>query len=198
MSDLKATRNAQEAGSGFARPRMSILQRHGLIHGCRGTEFGADKYARGNYFGPPPEGVDPVDRYLEYIDAAIRHLTHISQAINFAKGTGGDQRAACAVVDEDASSGFPPSMLPHHSHAIAGLMIAAECAVHDGLLPADPGQPWTRDPGYADAMARRGKPVRGAALSQKDDPAAEERRIAERRRAATVDESRPTLAKETP
>ena len=175
VGDMKAARNAREAGI-CARPRMSILQRHGLIHAVRATEYGADKYARGNYFGPPPTGVDPIDHFAEYVDAAIRHLMHVAQAINVAKGTGGDQRAACAVVDDDSSGGFPPSLLPHFSHTIAGLMIATEVAVANGLLPDDPGQPWKQHPMYLEVLARR-KPTADA-LAQKDDPDSERKRIA--------------------
>lgn len=202
MSDLKAKRDAREQAS-CARPMLSLTQRNGLVHNSRGTGYGADKYARGNYFGPPPADVDPVDRFLGYIDAAMRHLTHVAQAINVAKGTGGDARAACAIVDEDASGGFPPSLLPHVSHAIAGLMIMVECGVTDGLLPADPGEPWKAHPMYAEVLARRatGKPpsthygksdveIRaGQGLPQKDDPDLERARVAALRHA-----SRATLA----
>lgn len=188
MSDLKATRDKQNPG---ARPKLSILQYNGEVYGCRATEYGADKYARGNYFGAPPAGVDPVERFLGYIDAAQRHLGKIAQAINVAKGTGGDLVAACAVPDDEASGGFPPSMLPHIAHAIAGLMIGVECGVHDGLLPPDPGQPWINHPMYKDVLARRavGKPpsshhgksdaeIRAEqGLPQKDDPDAERRRV---------------------
>ena len=184
--DMKVLRNRREA-----RPLLSILPYNGEVHGSRATEYGADKYARGNYFGPPPANVDPVDRFLEYIDAAKRHLGKIAQAINVAKGTGGDQRAACALIDDEASGGFPPSLLPHISHAIAGMLIAVECGVSDGLLPADPGQPWKQHPMYDEVLARRaagktGGPLEGKSdmeiraeqgLPQKDDPDAEKRRI---------------------
>lgn len=184
VGDMKAARNARESAA-VARPRMSILQRHGMIHGVRATEYGADKYARGNYFGPAPAGLDPVDQYLEYVDAAIRHLTHVSQAINVAKGTGGDQRAACAVVDEDMSGAFPPSLLPHVSHTIAGLMIAVEVGVANGLLPADPGQPWKQHPIYLEVLERRHGPKTKAphdrrghdTAAAKDDPDAERARV---------------------
>lgn len=185
MSDMKATRDKSNPG---ARPKLSILQYNGLVHGVRGTEYGADKYARGNYFGPPPAGVDPVDRFAGYIDAAIRHLGKIAQAINVAKGTGTDARVACGVVDDEASGGFPPSMLPHIAHAIAGMMIGVECGVTDGLLPADPGQPWISHPAYAEVQARRSTPAKvinasygqtlvEQGLPQKDDPDAERRRV---------------------
>lgn len=168
--DLKVLRNLRES-----RPELSILQYNGMVYGSRATEYGADKYARGNYFGPPPASVDPVNRFAEYMSAAMRHLGKICQAINVAKGTGGDQKAACAVIDDEASGGFPPSMLPHIAHAIAGLMIAVECGVNDGLLPLDPGQPWKRHDMYAAVLAARAEML--APLAQKDDPAAERKRV---------------------
>jgi hypothetical protein len=169
VGDMKILRNLRES-----RPAMSISQYNGTVYGVRATEYGADKYARGNYHGAPPANVDPVTRFAEYIDAAMRHLGKIAQAINVAKGTGGDVRAACAVVDDEASGGFPPSMLPHLAHAIAGLKILVECGVNDGLLPVDPGQPWIRHPDYA-AVERRRATVQG--LPQKDDPELERRRV---------------------
>lgn len=154
-------------GLGGARPQLSILPRAGLTHGGRAIEYGADKYARGNYHGPPPAklGVDAEPkRLLGYIDATMRHLTDVSDAINRALGTGGDIRAACRIVDSEASGGFPASGLPHLAHAIASLLIGVSCAVDDGLLPADPGQPW---------RAGKGEP----AIAQKDDPGAEKTRV---------------------
>lgn len=173
MTDMKAKRDAHERVT-CTRPQLSILPYNGKIYGTRGVCYGADKYARGNYFGPPPEGVTPVARFLGYLDAAARHLGKIAHAVNVALGTGGDAVAACAVVDDEASGGFPPSMLPHMAHAIAGLMIAVECGVHDGLLPADPGEPWKAHPMYQAVLARRG--VASSDLPQKDDPDAEARR----------------------
>lgn len=191
MTDVKALRDKTERAAGCPRPQMSLINYHGTVHEVRGAAYGADKYFRGNYHGAPPDSVDPVDRFAGYIDAAGRHLLKIAQAINVAKGTGGDVRAACAIVDDEASGGFPPSLLPHISHAIAGLKIAVECGVHDGLLPADPGQPWMQHPMYQDVLARRaaGQPPSSHAgksdveiraeqgLPHKDDPDSERRRI---------------------
>ncbi len=157
MSDMKA-------GLTSSRPKLSIVGRHSMIHQTRGTEYGGDKYARGNYHGAPPAGVTPEARIMGYVDAAMRHLSAISDAYNRAVGTGGDARAAIALPDLEASGGFPASGLPHLSHVLAGLGIAVECAVADGLLPADPGQPW-----------RAG--AREEGLPQKDDPAAERARV---------------------
>lgn len=158
------------------RPKMTLLCSDAAIYQVRATEYGADKYARANFYGPAPDGVTPVDRFLGYVDATIRHLMAISQAINVAKGTGGDQVAACATTDDKASGGFPPSLLPHAAHVLASMAIGIECAIQDGLLPADPGQPWKAHPLYAEVLARRGKGA-GSGLPQKDDPDAERRRV---------------------
>lgn len=171
MTEKKQIGDMKQGLTG-SRPKLSILGRHGLIYTCRGHEYGGDKYARGNYYGPSPIGKDgqpisAVDRFMGYIDAAQRHLAHIAQAVNVAKGTGGDQRAAVACVDDEAAGGFPASMLPHMAHALASLFIGTEVAVMDGLLPADPGQPWV-------ALLK----VAGEALTQKDDAAAERARVA--------------------
>jgi hypothetical protein len=149
-----------------ARAKLSILPRIGLIYACRAIEYGADKYARGNYHGPPPAALGKdagAKRLLGYIDATMRHLTRVSDALNRALGTGGDLVAAAATVDDDGGGKFAPSMLPDLAHALASLVIGVSCAVDDGLLPADPGQPW----------AQKGE----QGLPQKDDPAAERRRI---------------------
>jgi hypothetical protein len=154
-----------------ARPKLSILPRAGLVYGGRGIEYGGDKYARGNYFGPPPPALGEAElaatrRLLGYLDATLRHVTETADAINRALGTGGDLGAACAVADDLASGGFPASGLPHLAHAISSLLIGVTCAVDDGLLPEDPGQPWTKS-------AEDGLP-------QKDDAASERERVERR------------------
>lgn len=148
-----------------SRPKMSILPRVALVHTIRAIEYGADKYARGNYHGPPPPTVSPEDRLLGYIDATMRHLTRVADAINRAKGTGGDTVAACCTRDEDGGGKFPASSLPDLSHALASMAIGVSCAVDDGLLPEDPGQPWK-------------KALVETSIPQKDDPAAERARVA--------------------
>lgn len=159
MADMKH-------GLGGSRPALSILPRTGMIYGGRGIEYGADKYARGNYHGPPPAKLGPnaeALRLLGYIDAAMRHLTHVSDAVNRALGTGGDIAAACGAIDDEASGGFPASELPHLAHALASLLIGVSCAADGKLIPADPGQPW--------------KKTGEAGLPQKDDAATERARV---------------------
>lgn len=166
--DDKTTRRAvgdMKQGLTGSRPKMSILPRVALVHTVRAIEYGADKYARGNYHGPPPPTVSPEDRLLGYIDATMRHLTRVADMINRAKGTGGDIRAACRTRDEDGGGKFPASSLPDLSHALASMAIGVSCAVDDGLLPEDPGQPWKAE------LAPE------SAIPQKSDPEAERARV---------------------
>lgn len=153
-----------KAGLTSNRPRLSMVPRTAMIYTCRGMEYGGDKYVRGNYHGEPPPGVTEVERLLGYIDAAMRHCTRVTDAINRALGTGGDLAAACATQDTEASGNFPASMLPDLAHALASLSIGVTCAADAGLLPLDPGAPW-----------RAHLPERG--LPQKDDPATERARV---------------------
>lgn len=157
-----------------SRPALSILPRAPQLHECRVLEYGADKYARGNYHGAPPEGVSPAMRVLGYIDATMRHLARVANAANHALGTGGDVAAALSIVDDDGGGKFPASMLPDLSHAMTSLALGITVAVDDGILPMDPGQPW--------------KAGADAGLPQKDDPASEKLRI----RLAEIERSRQT------
>src|SRR5262252_5950667 len=122
VGDMKAGLTGRHG----ARVKLSLMPRASMNHAARAIEYGADKYARGNYHGPPPAQLGAradVMRLLGYVDATMRHLTKVADAVNHALGTGGDARAACAVADDDASGQFPPSMLPDLSHAAASLMI---------------------------------------------------------------------------
>jgi len=157
-----------------SRPALSIVPRTMLLYVTRGLEYGADKYARGNYHGEPPKGVTEEQRLLGYVDAALRHLTRVSDALNRAIGTGGDLTAAASVVDDDGGGKFPPSMLPDLAHALASIAIGVTCAADAGLMPRDPGQPWKVHPLYAEVLARRSGE---AGLPQKDDPDAERARV---------------------
>lgn len=171
MSNLKTRRNKHEAHSGTARPRLSIVPYNARVYTARATEYGADKYARDNYLGPIPKGADPVDVFLEYLDAVERHIGKTMRAIAQARANGGDVRAACGDQDTEHSVAFPPSLLPHVAHALAGLHIAVEIGIKEGLLPDDPGQPWKQHPLYQAVLAARGAPADAA--PQKDNPDAE-------------------------
>jgi hypothetical protein len=159
-----------KAGLTGAKPRLTIIPRAALNHLTRGLEYGADKYRRGNYHGAPPAalgGDAAALRLLGYLDAAQRHISRVTDAMNRALGTGGDLAAAVLTVDDDATAKFPASMLPDLSHALASLALGITCAADDGLLPLDPGRPWDVAIGS----------TADAALGQKADPAAERARV---------------------
>jgi len=174
MSEPRQIGDMKQGLSG-ARPQLSILPRTAQIYTSRALEYGADKYARGNYYGPPPKTVTNEQRLLAYVDAAMRHLTRVAESLNRAIGTGDpDLARAASVVDDDGGGKFPPSMLPDLAHALASIAIGVTCGANDGLLPVDPGQPWKDHPMYAEVLARRAGEV---GLPQKDDPDSERRRI---------------------
>lgn len=166
--------NRKHALIGGAKPDLSLLPRVAMDYESRALEYGDDKYLRGNYFCPPPAGVNKAKHLLGYIAAAMRHLTSTTDAINRAIGTGGDVAAACASPDDEPGVGFPPSMLPHLALAMSSLAIGITRAVDDGLLPTDPGQPWKQHPGYPEVIERRGGIV--DAVPQKANPDGEKLR----------------------
>jgi hypothetical protein len=115
---------------------MSTLPRAALVYAARAMEYGDFRYRRGNYYGPPPDGVRPEERLLVYLDAILRHATAVTESLNRAIGTGGNLTAAACVQD-------PDSGLPHLAHLLASAMLAITVAEDDDLVPADPGTPWT-------------------------------------------------------
>jgi len=158
-----------------SKPKLSIIGRRSMNYQTRGMEYGDDKYARGNYYNAPPAGVSRVERFMGYVDAAMRHLTDIALAYNYAKGTGGDVGAACSIIDDEINGEFPPSMLPHIALAAASMMVGIEVAVMDGILQADPGQPWKKHPLYQTVLEKRGLKV--IDIPQKYDTEAERDRV---------------------
>ena len=159
----------KQALTSGGRPKLSMIPRVALIYITRALEYGADKYARSNFYGAAPAGVSSAERVLGYIDATQRHLARVADNINRALGTGGDLAAAVGTVDADGGGKFPASNIPDLAHALASLAIGVLCAVNDGLLPEDPGQPW---------RAEMAPTTRAGDIPQKDDPAAEKARVA--------------------
>ncbi|MCP4469036.1 MAG: hypothetical protein GY813_20115, partial [Halieaceae bacterium] len=72
----------------------------------------------------------------------------------------GMRRAAYAADTDPGNDKVGPSNLPHLAHLSAGLMMAIEQSINSGLLPADPGQTWDKDPPVelvvADSVETRG------------------------------------------
>lgn len=166
--------NDMKAGLASTRkPMLSMIPRVAKTYLTRALMYGSVKYRRSNFYGDAPPGVTPALRLLAYLDATERHISRVTDALNLAIGTGGDVVAAARTADDDGGGDFPPSMLPDLAHALASLAIGVLCAVKDGLLPEDPGQPWEQHPDYAAAMARRAPVV--DPIPQKRDPASETR-----------------------
>lgn len=150
------------------------------VYIARPCEWGSVKYERANFLRPaseyPPGSPEATaadfERLRAYLRAARDHISDALDSMECHQSTDpqlrdvdGMKRAAYAV-DTDAKPGCPfgASGLPHVAPAAASLMMAIDQATRYGLLPADPGQPWTA--GAEDS------------LPQKDDPAAERARVA--------------------
>lgn len=131
----------RKAGIG-TKPPLSHTPLALEIYVARAHQFGGDKYGQvGNYLTPPPEGVEDVERLLEYISACRRHLSRWSLSIirylGDGKGCADSLREACYAVDKDSG-------LPHACGAAASLGMALQQAVDAGLMPEDPGVTWDR------------------------------------------------------
>lgn len=135
MGDDSTTGDMKAALTGGAKPPLAAIPRAALNYAARALQWGDRRYERGNYRRPPPPGVTPEARLLAYLDATMRHLTDVADALNKAIGTGGDVHQAAQRPDVESG-------LPELAHALASLSIGITCAVDDGLLHADPGAPW--------------------------------------------------------
>lgn len=133
MSDMKQ-------GMG-RKPPLAQVPPALLNYAARAHQYGADKYQLGNYLREAPEGMTDMDRLLEYISAAQRHLAAWADSIIRHLG-GGKNRA----LDLDTACHAPDSEsgLPHAAHAAASLGMALQQAADAGLMPLDPGAPWEK------------------------------------------------------
>ncbi len=125
------------------KPTLSQLPKAGLSYASRAFQYGASgkKYGPGNYLRPPAAGSD-VERLLDYISAAQRHLAAWSTEIMRSLGEGRHARPmneACYAADDESG-------LPHVCHALASLLMGVQQAVDAELLPADPGKTWNEGP----------------------------------------------------
>lgn len=121
------------------KPPLSHVSIALLNYTARATQFGSTKYALGNYLLPPPEGMTDEERLLNYIDAAMRHLTVWSDSIIrfIGGGRNAEKTLQEACYARDADSG-----LPHACGAGASLSMALQQAADAGLMPLDPGITW--------------------------------------------------------
>jgi hypothetical protein len=151
MKDMKE-------GLGSTRKPDTTHVRHAFkVYTARPCEYGSAKYERGNYLRPatPVEGSAPAAadfvRFRSYLRAAVDHFektldameNHLAGDPNLLDEAG--MRRAAYAVDTDATPGakIGASLLPHVAHGCASAMMAVTQAARYGLLPADPGTPWT-------------------------------------------------------
>lgn len=101
------------------KPPLDLLPMRALYGAARAFQYGATKYAPGNYLNASL-GDGAVNRY---VGATLRHLTAM-QCLDGQYGL---------VGSLDAESG-----LPHLDHAIASLLMLRAIAIFGGHLSADP------------------------------------------------------------
>lgn len=149
MEDMKAA-----LGNG-SKPDLTHVRTAIMTYIARACEYGSAKYERANYMRPTKNDTpaENFKRFRSYLRSAYSHIgktldrmeLHLALDPNL-EDTEGMRKAAFAA-DPDVTPGAKvgASGLPHVAHAGAGLMMAIVQAVLYGLLPEDPGQPWTRD-----------------------------------------------------
>lgn len=131
LADLKA-------GAGGKKAPLHQWPPAPLKWGGRVGQYGGVKYHDGNYMRGPATG-DDVDRLLDYISAAQRHLASWANSIMRFKG---GARLAPATVQEACYAADDESGQPHGGHALASLYMGIQQAVDAGLVPEDPGITW--------------------------------------------------------
>jgi hypothetical protein len=114
VSDLKIA-------AARSKPPLQLIPLHALIGLARVIEYGAKKYAPGNWVNNPGDGAAQL-----YIGACLRHLQGMQD-------DGGVYRTE-GVEWWDEESG-----LPHIDHAIASLVMLREIMVVNDVMKADPG-----------------------------------------------------------
>jgi hypothetical protein len=127
-----------KAGLG-KKPPVSDIPPAALTYMARGFQYGMDKYKRGNYLRPAPEGMSDAERLLEYIAAIQRHAGAWADSIIRHLGGG---RNAVASLQEACYAADGESKQPHAAHLGASFAMAVQQAVDAGLMPADAGTPW--------------------------------------------------------
>jgi hypothetical protein len=150
---MKVLRDIKAALGNGLKPDITHVRKATMVYIGRGSEYGNAKYERANYDRPTGSVKGDFERFRGYIRAAVGHLMdtldamerHQSQDPHLEDERG--LKLAAYAPDTDATPGAKvgASYLPHVAHAAASLNMAIEQAVRYGLLPADPGQPWTRE-----------------------------------------------------
>jgi hypothetical protein len=104
-----------------SKPPLQLIPLHALIGLARVIEYGAKKYAPGNWVNNPGDGAAQL-----YIGACLRHIAAMQDD--------GALYPNGAVTWTDGESG-----LPHIDHAIASLVMLREIMVVNDVMKADPG-----------------------------------------------------------
>lgn len=111
------------------KPQLSQLPRVPAIWAARVYEYGARKYARGNYLRRKPTREGDIARLGHYLDAVLRHLHAQTDALERSHSDG----VGMITVAIDSESG-----LPHLAHALVSLQMLIAQLVDAGLAPEDP------------------------------------------------------------
>jgi hypothetical protein len=156
-------RDLKEALSSLRKADTTHMRRYFSVYTSRPCEWGSVKYERANYLRSPGDGSMRAhfERFRAYLRAARDHIDDVLQSMEEHQANDpqlldveGMKRAAYAVDrDEKPNCEYGASLLPHVAPACSSLMMAVEQAVKFGLLPKDPGTPWTEN---AQHRAKRG------------------------------------------
>jgi hypothetical protein len=144
------TGDLKEALSSGRKPDTTHVRYETEVYIARASEYGDDKYQRGNYLRPAGSVRDSFKRHRQYLRSVRDHIAkilgpmerHLARDPLLEDEDG--MLAAVRTPDLDVTPGAKvgASGLPHHAHAAAAMNMLITQAVDDGLLPADPGQPW--------------------------------------------------------
>lgn len=151
-------KDMKEGLSSARKPDLTHVRTPLMIYTARACEYGSAKYERSNFLrvvgaepGGPPTRAD-FERMRTYLRAMISHGMAVLDAMEEHQASDpklldveGMKRAAyCEDTDTTPGAKVGASGLPHLCGAAASLNMVLAQAVRFGLLPADPGQPWTR------------------------------------------------------
>lgn len=134
-----------------AKPDLTHARAALLTYNARACAYGSAKYERANYLRPTQGPRADFERLRAYLAASMRHIASTLDSMEAHQARDPDltdvegmKRAAYAIdTDPDTSGKVGPSLLPHLAGAVASLNMALAQATAAGLLPADPGAPWT-------------------------------------------------------
>jgi hypothetical protein len=145
-------KDQKEALHNHRKPDITHCRRSFKVYAARACEYGEAKgYERANYLRPAGESLgDDFKRLRAYLRAGISHFEAVLDSLEHHQANDPrledveGMRAAAFAPDTDTDGRFPASLLPHLCGGSASIVMAIEQAVTCGLLPEDPGQPWTR------------------------------------------------------